>query len=251
MYRSVELNVGKKLLRGCVRAPKGDGPFPTVCFYHGFSVDKVGLMRLHETFARQAVSAGFACVRFDFYGCGESEGGFHEMRVSDEIEQGKSIFEWVLRQDFADKENVYPVGHSLGGAIAAIVAAAHQPKAAVLWAPGLAVYYDISGRVGAVPDHYEPSYDLEGLEISGAFFEDVRRLDLLALARGFRNEVLVIHGDKDEKVPVAVAGQYRDMYGKAMELRIVRGANHQFSSLKWKQEVYEASLAFLRKKIAE
>ena len=35
MYKNVELMFGDKLLRGVVRTPEGDGPFPCVCFYHG------------------------------------------------------------------------------------------------------------------------------------------------------------------------------------------------------------------------
>ena len=76
MYKSVELKVGEMLLRGVVRTPEGEGPFPTVIFYHGFSVDHIGMMRLHELFARRCVKEGFACVRFDFYGVGESDGDF-------------------------------------------------------------------------------------------------------------------------------------------------------------------------------
>ena len=78
MYKALELDVGGRLIRGMLRAPDTQGPFPTVIFFHGFTVDKVGKMRLHELFARACVKAGFACVRFDFYGCGESEGDFSE-----------------------------------------------------------------------------------------------------------------------------------------------------------------------------
>ncbi|MCL2380849.1 MAG: alpha/beta fold hydrolase [Treponema sp.] len=245
MYKPVELKVDDKLIRGCVRTPQGPGPFPAVCFYHGFSVDKVGLLRLHEMFARMLVDNGFACVRFDFYGCGESDGNFSDMRVSDEIIQGKAIYEWTLAQDFAIPEKVYPVGHSLGGVIASIVAASYQPPAAVLWSPALSVYYDISGRVGAVPDHYEKTYDLDGLDVSGGFFEDVRSLDFLKMASGYKNRVLVIHGEKDEKIPAAVTGNYRDLYGKAMKLVIVKGCNHQFSSMPWRQQAYNETVSFL------
>ena len=55
MFMNVELMVDEKLIRGDVRTPEGDGPFPTVCFYHGFCVDRIGLMRLHELFARKCV----------------------------------------------------------------------------------------------------------------------------------------------------------------------------------------------------
>ncbi len=55
MYKSVELNVCGRILRGCVRAPQENKKYPTVIFYHGFTVDKVGMMRLHELFARECV----------------------------------------------------------------------------------------------------------------------------------------------------------------------------------------------------
>ena len=55
MYQALELNVNGRLIRGCLRAPEGKGPFPTVIFFHGFTVDKVGMMRLHELFARECV----------------------------------------------------------------------------------------------------------------------------------------------------------------------------------------------------
>lgn len=97
MYQALELNVNGRLIRGCLRAPEGKGPFPTVIFFHGFTVDKVGMMRLHELFARECVKAGFACVRFDFYGCGESDGDFNEMTVGHEIEEGKAIYEWCQK----------------------------------------------------------------------------------------------------------------------------------------------------------
>ena len=93
MFMNVELMVDEKLIRGDVRTPEGDGPFPTVCFYHGFCVDRIGLMRLHELFARKCVENGIACVKFDFYGCGDSDGDFSEMRYLDEIEQGIKRYE--------------------------------------------------------------------------------------------------------------------------------------------------------------
>ena len=86
MFINVELEVNHKLLRGDVRLPEGTGPFPVVCFYHGFCVDRIGQMRLHELFARKCAVNGIACVKFDFYGCGESDGDFSEMRYMDEVE---------------------------------------------------------------------------------------------------------------------------------------------------------------------
>lgn len=251
MYKSVELLVGNKLLRGCVRAPEGEGPFPTVCFFHGFSVDKIGLMRLHELFARRCVNEGFACVRFDFYGCGESEGDFNEMRFSDEVEQAKAIYSWTVDQNFADAQNVFLAGHSMGGAIVSMIAPLLQPKGAILWSPGNSAYYDISERVHAIPGHYKEFYDIGGLALSGAFLSEIRAIDMVKEAEGYNTEVLLIHGEKDEKIPISSIGLYLDMYGKNLTTEIIWGANHQFSSLDWKQQVYDKSIEYLKRRVSQ
>ncbi|MGD8399639.1 MAG: alpha/beta fold hydrolase [Bacillota bacterium] len=251
MYKTVAIDVGGKLLRGCVRVPDSGGRFPTVCFYHGFTVDKVGMMRLHELFARKCVQNGIACVRFDFYGCGESDGDFNEMTVTDEIEQAMAIYNWVQEQDFTDPEHVYPCGHSLGGVIAAVVAAKVQPKGAILWAPALNVYYVASRRALTMKGPTEHGYDINGLELSNKFLEDVRKLNFQELSKGYEQGVLLIHGVEDEEVTVAVVDQFKDIYGDTMEIALIPGANHQFSSLKWKQQVYDLSIAFVKRKTAK
>lgn len=251
MYQSVSLIVDQKLIRGVVRTPDGEGPFPTVVFYHGFTVDKVGLMRLHELFARQCVENGFACVRFDFYGCGESDGDFEEMRLSDEIMQAEAIYRWTCEQGFSDSSRVFPVGHSMGGLITGVVAGRVQPNAAVMWAPAPMVYYDASSRANAVPSRYESAYDIGGLSLSSKFLLDARRIKVLEESKEFKGQLLIVHGDMDEKAPVAAVGLYEDIYGQdQLSIRLVPGANHQFSSLLWKQEVYDASISFLKSQLA-
>jgi len=251
MYKSVELLVGEKLLRGCVRTPEGKGPFPTVCFFHGFSVDRIGLMRLHELFARRCTDEGFACVRFDFYGCGESEGDFIEMRFSDEVEQAKAIYHWTMNQSFSDEHMIFLAGHSMGGAIVSMVAPVLQPKGAILWAPGNTAYFDISGRVHAIPGHYKEYYDIGGMALSGEFLKELRTIDMVKEAEGYDEEVLLIHGEQDEKIPISSIGPYLDMYGEKLTTEIIWGANHQFSSLEWKQQVYDKSIEYLKKRIAD
>ncbi|MDD7201192.1 MAG: alpha/beta fold hydrolase [Spirochaetales bacterium] len=250
MYKSVELKVGEMLLRGVVRTPEGEGPFPTVIFYHGFSVDHIGMMRLHELFARRCVKEGFACVRFDFYGVGESDGDFEEMRYADEVEEAKAIYYWTEKQSFAKRDKIFLSGHSLGGAIASNVAPVVQPAGLILWAPGNTAYYDISNRTHAIPGHYEKVYDVGGLYVAGEFLKQIRQIDIVAEARGYKGNVLLVHGECDEKVPVASIGPYLDMYGDKAELYIVAGSNHQFSSVKWKTEVYDVTMRYLHKHLS-
>lgn len=250
MYKALELTVNGRLIRGVLRAPDGEGPFPTVIFFHGFTVDKVGMMRLHELFARECVKAGMACVRFDFYGCGESDGDFNEMTVGHEMEEGKAIYEWCLTQDFCDKDNLYVSGHSMGGLITSAIAPELQPKAIVLWAPALNMYYGASLRARTMKGPTANGWDINGLELGRAYMEEIVKMDELQMARGYNGPVLLIHGTEDELVPVDCVYKYQTVYGDQMKLILIEGSNHQFSSLKWKQEVYDESVAFIKEQIA-
>lgn len=246
MYKALELMVGKKRIRGCARIPDGRRRYPVVCFFHGFTVEKVGLMRLHELFARQCEEEGFACVRFDFFGCGESEGDFSEMRFRDEVEQAEAIYKWTEKQDFVEKNKIFLAGHSLGGAVASIAAAHVHPLGVILWSAGNTAYYDISKRVGAIPGQYKKSYDVGGLELSGEFLEELRKIDIVEESDGFKGKVLMIHGEMDEKIPIASAGSYLDLYGQQARLVVIQGANHQFTSLNWKKQVYRTTIDFMK-----
>lgn len=250
MYQSVSLTVDNMLLRGVVRTPDGPGPFPTVIFYHGFSVDHIGMMRLHELWARRCVKEGWACVRFDFYGVGESDGDFEEMRYLDEFKEAKAIYRWTEKQPYVNTKKIFLSGHSLGGALASDVAPIMQPAGLILWAPGNTAYYDISNRVQAVPGEYAEKYDVGGLYVAGAFLDQLRKVDIVGLAKGYKGKVLIVHGEKDEKVPVASIGPYLDLYGDQATRVIIRGSNHQYSMVRWKEEVYDESVKFIKSLLA-
>lgn len=83
-----------------------------------------------------------------------------------------------------------------------------------MWAPGNVVYYDISSRVHAVPGHYEEFYDIGGLMMSSEFLSQVRKTDIVRQAEGYGKEVLLIHGELDEKVPVMRLDHIWTWYGK-------------------------------------
>ena len=247
MYRNVELNVGGKLIRGTVRAP-GEGRYPTIIFYHGFTMDRVGQRGLHEEFARECVKNGYACVRFDFYGLGEREGNFSDMTPSSEVEQAIAIYHWTREQDFTDTSNLFISGHSLGGAVAAMTAPVVQPKAVVLWAPALALYLGTMQRVRATVGRVEGGYDIGGIKLSDAFIEDARHLDIFHKAQGYDGScVLLIQGDQDEQVPPESCYLYQDAYEHKVELKVLPDADHQFTTIEWRHEVYRLSLDFFKK----
>lgn len=247
MYQAVELNVNGRLIRGVVRAPEGEGPFPAVIFHHGFNVEKVGLMRLHELFSRECVKAGFACIRFDFYGLGESDGDFSDMTIGTELEESEAIYRWTCGQTYIDCERVILSGHSMGALVASIVAPKVQPKALLLWSPALTMYYQAGFRTRSTVGPTEHGWDIGGMELSHAFMDEAAKMNFLEMARGYGGDVLAIHGGEDEQIPVEVVYRYKNLYGEKFRFTIIEGANHQFSSIPWKEQVYRESIAFITK----
>ena len=101
----------------------------------------------------------------------------------------------------------------MGGAIVSNIIPQLQQRSCYV-APEVWSYYDISSRVHAVPGHYEEFYDIGGLMMSSEFLSQVRKTDIVRQAEGYGKEVLLIHGELDEKVPVYAVGPYLDLYGK-------------------------------------
>lgn len=247
IYRNVEMPVNGQTIRGTVRIP-GEGRYPTVIFYHGFSMDRVGQRGLHEEFARECVKNGYACVRFDFLGLGESDGAFCDMTPSGEVEQAIAIYRWTEKQDFVDRDKLVIVGHSLGGAVAAMAAPAVQPKAAVLWAPGFAVYLGAMKRIQLTRGPVEGGYDIGGILLGEAYLEDARHLDIAKRAGGYDGgRVLLIQGECDEQVDPASCYLYQDVYGPKMHLEILEDADHQFTTIPWRHKVYSLTIDYLKK----
>jgi len=64
-----------------------------VIICHGFGGDKD--RPLLRTIADQLQKAGIASIRFDFNGCGKSEGRFQDMTVLNEIEDAKKVIAYA------------------------------------------------------------------------------------------------------------------------------------------------------------
>ena len=72
-------------LRGLLHRPDGAEPAPVVLLLHGFTGQHIEQDRLFVQAARALAAAGFAALRFDFYGSGDSDGDFEEFTVESEL----------------------------------------------------------------------------------------------------------------------------------------------------------------------
>ncbi len=243
----VELQVGRMTLRGMVHRPRAVR-HPAVILYHGFTGNRMETKLLFVQFARRLAAAGFGCVRFDFSGSGDSDGDFREMTLGREIEEGKAILRFVRQIEGVDPGKVFLCGFSMGGVVASHVAASLPDvvRALCLWAPAgnMREIAEACFRTGKpLPDG---GVDLDGMALGRPFYEELKGWDLYEGVDAYSGPVLIVHGDRDESVPPEWGRQYLQVYGASARFCAIRGADHGFSRIRWRKELFNESIRFLK-----
>src|SRR6516165_8124503 len=118
-------NRSGRWLRGMVHRPVEVAwrPAPCVVFFHGFTGDRMESHWIFVKCSRALAFHGIASLRFDFYGSGESDGQFDEVTLQGEVSDAEAAVEFFRKQKGVDGRRLGLCGLSLGGAVAACVAA--------------------------------------------------------------------------------------------------------------------------------
>ncbi|MEM1363722.1 MAG: alpha/beta fold hydrolase [Pseudomonadota bacterium] len=215
----VESSAEGQQIIGTLVTPEGP-PAPVVLLLHGFvgSRDELPTDNFpNGVFAYAAArlaEAGFASLRLDFRGSGDSirDMSFAETTFETQIADALAGLDYLSTLESVRGDQIYLIGWSLGGLIAATAAGRSQtPKAVALW-NGVADPQGTFGRSIGIENlkrgrHLAPDEALTttlswGPEISlqRGFFEDVATLDPLAEIAAYPGALLVIQGLKDTQV---------------------------------------------------
>lgn len=245
-------NASGKWLRGMVHRPSriSRRRAPGVVFFHGFTGDRMESHWIFIRCARALAQAGIASLRFDFYGSGESEGEFREVTLRGEMADARAAVKYFRRQKGIDSDRVGLCGLSLGGCIAASIAAGVQAQALVLWSAlahparlrelAETSAKPIAGGGGAL------EYDAR--EISPRFMDDAAKIEPVRSLARFTGPTLIIHPEKDSAVPLSHAEDFFHAAGaRRKEKVIVAGADHTFSSIAWERQVIERTVEWFRR----
>jgi hypothetical protein len=120
-------------LAGILHVPDGHAPGqrrPAWLVLHGFGSNKNGGVAL-ET-ARLLASWGYVSLRFDYRGCGESEGARGRVICLEQVEDTKNALSFLAAQAEVDPERIALVGNSFGAAVAVYTAGVDPRVAACI-----------------------------------------------------------------------------------------------------------------------
>src|SRR3712207_445269 len=121
MDTPVSFSSDGRTLAGDLHVPDGAaGPRPAFVVLHGFAGSKD---RSHaELMARLFESWGYAALRFDFRGCGASEGRRGHILCHDQVADARNALTWLSGRPEVDPSRIGLIGHSFGAAVAVFAA---------------------------------------------------------------------------------------------------------------------------------
>ena len=179
--------------------------------------------------AAALTEAGFAVLRFDFTGLGQSDGEFANTDFT------SNAVDLVLAADWLRAEYRAPqllVGHSLGGA-AVIAVAADIPEVSAVATIGAPadpshVVRLFDGRLDEIAADGAAAVSIAGREfmISREFIDDLRSQRILDLAGGLGAALMVLHSPTDEVVSIEHAGRLFSAASHPRSYVSLDGADH-------------------------
>lgn len=202
-----------------------------IIFCHCFTCSKetITTFRLSRLLAEN----GYAVLRFDFTGLGNSEGVFSETTFSTTQDDLRSAINY-LKDNY--QHPTFLMGHSLGGTTALSVAQDydnikgivtvaspsepdhvlhHFGHALTLLEQGIAASFEVAGQY----------YDIEP-----GFVNDVRDVDMQANLSGLEKPVLVFNIENDALVGESDANEIQQWVKGEVTLIDVVGSNHLISN---------------------
>lgn len=223
--------------------PVAEGHLVVLC--HGMLSSKDGTKQ--KAFAGALEEKGIACLRFDFAGCGESEGRIEDVTLSRRLDDLADALDWARGRGFA---RFSLVGSSLGAAVALLAAGrglAPDLRSLVLMAavsrPGAIVRVFPEARVARWKA--EGAFELDDVKIRWTFVEDASTHDLLAAARAVPCPTLLMHGGRDELVPPPSSREIFDAVDSEKDLVILEDADHAFTRADHQQKIVDLGVSWI------
>lgn len=133
MEQTVSFTSDGLTLQGFLHVTESTGKRPGIVLCHGFGGSCRGAG--HPELATALERAGYVVLRFDFRGCGQSEGKRGDVIVDEEIADLRHALDFLAAQPGVDTACIGVIGASLGGSVA-IEVAAIDPRVKVCVANG-------------------------------------------------------------------------------------------------------------------
>jgi fermentation-respiration switch protein FrsA (DUF1100 family) len=230
--KSLEIQSDGLKLRGVLHIPDTSS-WPLVIMCHGFlsHKDSSKYRQLAQVFARESM----ATVRFDFRGCGESEGLLSESSISRRWRDLRRVIDESLDlKNFDGRLGL--LGSSLGGYLVLLeVSNNSKIRCAAVWSTPSHLL-DLAKRLPEVSP----------VEFSQECHEDLLTVELLPRLKNVQR-VLILHGQEDQEVPPDHSSRLYEVLDEPKALYVLEGADHRFSASEWREKAIRLTMEWFKR----
>nr|AYJ09226.1 esterase [uncultured bacterium] len=254
---------------GTLSVPEG-APAPVVLLLHGFGgsrdeleIPSVGKGIFAYT-AEKLADAGYASLRIDFRGGGDSDGKFEDTTYSGQIADGLGAIDFLKADASVDGSKIAVIGWSQGGLVASAVSGrSGVPVATALWAAVGEPEVTFSNLLGAdkiAAGRTTGDTPLElplpwgfSLYLKQAYFDEIATTKPLEEIAAFKGPLFVAEGTNDEVIALGTGEKFIAAHEGPEEL-FIRPMDHSFNvftDTATLDELVASTIAFFKPYLAE
>lgn len=232
-------------LHAKLEIPEGKKKYPLMIVVHGLT----GHMEEEHIrlAAKAALDEGYAALRVEMYGHGQSEGEFKDHTLFKWINNMLDVYKYVRNME--DVTDISMCGHSQGGLLTILMGGllGDHLKQIIPMSPAVMIPED--ARKGMIlgmkfdPDNVPDLMEFYDRQLGGDYLRTVQMIYVEEAIRKYHNRVLIIHGTKDEAVPFSYSVSTVNAYQDA-RLVAIEDVDHGYTGKV--DEMYQAIRDFLK-----
>ena len=243
------LNQNNKQLVGIYHLPENVYKPPLVIGVCGFGQTKSD--RKFVEIGRMLARRGIAFFRFDFEGCGDSEGELESTTVKNQILDLKSAFEAILKNADINNRKISFLGHSLGSVIASLFVNNFGLKVKTLafWSPAFCqkAFFPIWHTAAELKRWRKKGYLIrKDKKIGIEYLRENEKKDYSIVLSKIKSPILILHGQKDEVVPIKFSEDLAKRY-KNIKLIEIKNADHKFEDYFIQRQLFRQTVNWIEK----
>lgn len=202
-----------------------------VIYSHGLGSGKDRNIEEKKKWAAMLNNKRISMLLFDFRGCGESEGGFEEAKISNYVDDLDSVIRGVA--EMRHECSIGLSGTSLGGVVSLICAHKNRKPAALICPPTdfREIFSMFVNKGGHSFETLRANMGInfktkDVVKTALKFYMDSKKYDFVRLSRGMKKPFILIHGSEDDIVPFHQSRRIAKESGAA--LHEIKGCGHRF-----------------------
>lgn len=217
-----------------------------IIFSHSFKGDKDYQPFIGE-FSKKICLEGYAALRYDCFGSGESEGSFEDSTVITQIEDLKDVIRYARSLNYS---NICLMGLSLG-TTNSIMAYEDDIKCMVLLSPPFEHTRSYNSYKNEILKNgfIVRKRDLTGetVKVGKSMWESFNKINTRPMLSKLNCPVMLILGSEDKMLSAEKTKKFMEIIPSYKKLEVIEGAGHDFLEKEGKNKMINLSVDFIKK----